>query len=239
MTLHKGGPGAARTGAKEEGWSAGGHGSGLDELPDAGSAHHRDSHRSHLPRHKPSHRRHHAGGRSNGDDSRGAPAVTPPNFHERTVGHRAGVKPPQAWCPARSYVTARSTSEAVVANTAPSGPSGRPAASRPRPARSSVPLVTMPMMRPSTGHSRPSQESAALSSTTDVGEHPRRPFLDGGLPALAELEGVGGDDVFALVPRLDGPRSGACELGVEIGEEPSPQQGVVGDIDAWHQVPDT
>jgi hypothetical protein len=48
VTLHKGGPGTARTGAGRE-RSAGGHGGGLDELPDAGSAHLKDSHRSHLP----------------------------------------------------------------------------------------------------------------------------------------------------------------------------------------------
>lgn len=47
MTLHKGGPGSALAGADEE-RSAGGHGGGLDELPDAGSAHLNDSHRSHL-----------------------------------------------------------------------------------------------------------------------------------------------------------------------------------------------
>jgi hypothetical protein len=48
VTLHKGGPGTALDSAGGVERSAGGHGGGLNELPDAGSAHLNDSHRSHL-----------------------------------------------------------------------------------------------------------------------------------------------------------------------------------------------
>ncbi|AKG46354.1 hypothetical protein SXIM_49700 [Streptomyces xiamenensis] len=100
----------------------------------------------------------------------------------------------------------------------------------------------------------------------DAGQHPQHPFLDGLLVALAQLEGVGGDDVFAFhrghaqpeparlaevvlearrrLPHGAAGRHLAGHLDVhpfarpgQVREQPPGQQRVVGDVDARHQVP--